>query len=127
MPMHTPLDSSVVCPILLGRSVHLATLNAVLAQAHAGQGRVVLLSGEAGIGKSRLAAEVKAQALAGGFDLLEGRCFESDRAIPYAPLRDLLRTFLATRSSALVAAALGPLASNLLPLLSEFRAIFEDR
>jgi DNA-binding CsgD family transcriptional regulator len=107
--------------------VHLAALNALLAQVQAGQGRVVLLSGEAGIGKSRLAAEAKAQALAGGFELLEGRCFESDRAIPYAPLRDLLRTFLATRPSALVAAALGPLASHLLPLLPELRAIFADR
>lgn len=125
--MHTPLDTSVVCPILLGRSAHVAALNAVLTQTHAGRGRVVLLSGEAGIGKSRLAAEVKAYALAGGFDLLEGRCFESDRAIPYAPLRDLLRTFLITRPAALVATVLGPLALDLLPLLPELRAIFEDR
>lgn len=125
--MQTPFDTSVVCPILLGRSAHLATLNALLSQVQAGQGRVVLLSGEAGIGKSRLAAEVKAQAFAGGFDLLEGRCFESDRAIPYAPLRDLLRTFLATRPPALVAAALEPLAPNLLPLLPELRLSTEHR
>lgn len=121
------LDTSVVCPILLGRSAHVAALNAVLAQTHAGRGRVILLSGEAGIGKSRLAAEVKAQALASGFDLLEGRCFETDRAIPYAPLRDLLRTFLLTRPSALVAAVLGPLAPDLLPLLPELRTIFKAR
>src|SRR5690349_5094025 len=125
--MRTPLDTFVVCPLLLGRSAHLDALNAIVSQVRAGQGRAVLLSGEAGIGKSRLAAEVKAQALAGDFELLEGRCFESDRAIPYAPVRDLLRTFLATRPPALAAPALEPHAPNLLPLLPELRALFEDR
>src|SRR5690349_3914220 len=121
--MHTPLDTSVVCPLLLGRAAHLGALNALVSQVRAGQSRVVLLSGEAGIGKSRLAAEVKAQALAGGFDLLEGRCFESDHAIPYAPVRDLLRTFLATRPTALAAPTLEPHAPSLLPLLPEVRAL----
>jgi DNA-binding CsgD family transcriptional regulator len=125
--MRTPLDTPLVCPILLGRSAHLAALNASMAHVRAGQGRVVLLSGEAGIGKSRLVAAVKAQARDCGFDLLEGRCFESDRATPYAPLLDLLRTFLATRPAALAADILGPLAPDLLPLLPELRVALADR
>jgi DNA-binding CsgD family transcriptional regulator len=124
--MRTPLDTPVICPTLVGRSTHLAALQAIMAKACAGQGRLVLLSGEAGIGKSRLAAEVKAQALAQGFDLLEGRCFESDRATPYAPLRDVLRTFLATHSPTFAAAALEPLAPGLLALLPELRTALAD-
>jgi len=125
--MRTPHDTSVVCPILLGRSAHMVALTALITQACAGHGRVVLLSGEAGIGKSRLVAEVKAQALDCGFDLLEGRCFESDRATPYAPLLDLLRTFLATRPPAIAANLLRPLASDLLPLLPELHTVLADR
>jgi len=47
--------------------------------------------GEAGIGKSRLIAEAKAEASALGFLLLQGSCFQMDSSYPYAPLLDLLR------------------------------------
>jgi predicted ATPase len=47
--------------------------------------------GEAGIGKSRLIAEAKAEASAPGFLLLQGSCFQVDSSYPYAPLLDLLR------------------------------------
>ncbi|GAC1482862.1 MAG: hypothetical protein NVS2B12_37880 [Ktedonobacteraceae bacterium] len=49
------------------------------------------MCGEAGIGKSRLVAEAKAEASALGFLLLQGNCFQMDSSYPYAPLLDLLR------------------------------------
>ena len=49
------------------------------------------MSGEAGIGKSRLVAEAKAYAAAQDFLLLQGSCFQMDSSYPYAPLLDLLR------------------------------------
>jgi AAA ATPase domain len=52
--MTTPFNTSVVCPILIGRTAELAALHLLLDQAKSGKGQVVLLSGEAGIGKSRL-------------------------------------------------------------------------
>jgi len=55
-----------------------------------------LVSGEAGVGKSRLLAELITEARAGGFLLLRGGCVEADRAAPYAPLLDLVRTFAVT-------------------------------
>ena len=60
--MAMSFDTSVVCPILIGRTESLASFERVVAQAQSGQGHTLLVSGEAGIGKSRLVAEVKARA-----------------------------------------------------------------
>jgi len=66
---------------------------------------MVLISGEAGVGKSRLAKETVARAVAYSFLCLTGRCFETDRAIPYALLLDLLQAFRAPRPKDEIAAA----------------------
>src|SRR4051794_32753954 len=78
-------------PVVIGRAAHLAALDAHLHAARDGQGRTILLAGEAGIGKSRLVAEARASAHAHGMLALEGGCFEPDRSVPYAPLLALLR------------------------------------
>src|SRR5207244_924150 len=80
---------------------------------------VVLLSGEAGIGKSWLVAELQGSASVQAFQLLGGQCFPTDRSCPYAPLLDLLRTFLAPLSATHIATALGASARALVPLLPE--------
>jgi predicted ATPase len=54
----------------------------------------VLVRGEAGIGKSRLIAEIRTRAEARHFTTLPSRCFEQNRSFPYAPFIDLLRTML---------------------------------
>jgi len=59
---------------------------------------MLLLSGEAGIGKSRLVAEAKRRALEIGMQAIQGTCYELDRVVPYAPLLDLLRALFATGS-----------------------------
>ncbi len=117
--MAIQLHQPIVCPILVGRSAELAALQECIEAAASGQGGVVLLSGEAGIGKSRLMAELQRSAEALGFQLLGGQCFPTDRSCPYAPLLDLLRTFLVTLSSAQIATALGSSARTLFPLLPE--------
>jgi DNA-binding CsgD family transcriptional regulator len=90
--MTTPFDASVVCPVLIGRTAEFAVFQLLLEQAKSGSGHVALLSGEAGVGKSRLVAEVKTSAEREGFLLLQGNCFQADRAFPYAPFLDLLRS-----------------------------------
>lgn len=77
-------------PVLIGRKAEVASLHALIDQVAQGNGQAVLLSGEAGIGKSRLAAEVKTEAHAHGFLVLQGSCFPADRSSPYAPLLDML-------------------------------------
>ncbi len=95
----------VFCPILIGRSTQLEVLTHLLTTAHDGAGQTVLISGEAGIGKSRLVAEVKTQAARSGFTLLRGTCFEPDQFLPYAPLHDLLSNFCANHTDAEISAA----------------------
>lgn len=89
--MSEPLIQSMLCPVLIGRDTHVATITRLLDRARTGQGEVVLISGEAGIGKSRLVAEAKQLAVARGFATLQTACFEQERALPYAPLLDLVR------------------------------------
>ena len=87
-------ESSMICPVLIGRTAQLDALDRRLESAHDGRGQVVLIAGEAGIGKSRLVAEAQARAVEQAFAIVQGRCFEPDRALPYAPLLDLLRAHL---------------------------------
>ena len=96
----------VVCPILVGRSAEMNLLQECIETAASGQGGVVLLSGEAGIGKSRLVAELQQSASAQDFQLLSGQCFPTDRSCSYAPLLDLLRAFLAPLSPAQITTAM---------------------
>ncbi len=117
--MTTRLHQPVVCPILIGRSAELAALQECIEAAARGQGGIVLLCGEAGIGKSRLMAELQRAAEAQGFHLLGGQCFPTDRSCPYAPLLDLVRAFLAPLSPAQIAATLGVWARTLFPVLPE--------
>src|SRR5260370_20040796 len=108
---------SIMCPILIGRVHELTTLRLLADRAKSGQGQVALLSGEAGIGKSRLVVEVKTTAASHDFLLLQGSCFPTDHAIPYAPLLALLRSFLNSHSSALPAPAVKQAAHASLPFL----------
>ena len=89
------LDRPLISPQLIGREAHLETLRRYLDEVRGGQERrAVFISGDAGIGKSRLVGEAAAVAAAQGFRMLAGQCFEPDRALPYAPIRDLIRSSL---------------------------------
>ena len=117
--MQVPIDLPIVCPIVIGRTAELTALHLLLERAKSVTGQVVLLSGEAGIGKSRLAAEAKTDATAQGFLLLQSQCFPTDRSCPCAPLLELLRSHFATSSPEQVATEMGSLAPALSPLLPD--------
>jgi DNA-binding SARP family transcriptional activator len=76
---------------LTGREPEMARLRSMVAAAHRGQGRVVHIIGEAGVGKSRLVAELAAKAHALGCRVLLGRCYESEQILPFAPWLEILR------------------------------------
>ena len=65
-------------------------MRSALAAAGGGIGGIVFLTGEAGIGKSRLASELAAAARADGFTVLTGRAVPSDSTSPYRPLTEAL-------------------------------------
>jgi DNA-binding NarL/FixJ family response regulator len=73
----------------------------LLAAAEGGQPVVMLISGDAGVGKTRLLAEVSAEAVGRGFAVLSGRCAELTDTIPYLPLADALRGSSAALQDAL--------------------------
>jgi DNA-binding CsgD family transcriptional regulator len=114
-----PLDKPIVCPVTIGRQPHLAEIERLLDQLALGHGQTLLVTGEAGIGKSRLVAETKARAEQRAVLVLQGQCFETDRSLPYAPFVDLFRSFLTSRAGGGVADA--DLA-DLLPDLAEGQA-----
>jgi DNA-binding CsgD family transcriptional regulator/tetratricopeptide (TPR) repeat protein len=113
------LEKSVVSPILAGRAEQVAAFNQRLGLARTGQGQVVLISAEAGVGKTRLVEAIKAQANGLGFTILQGNCLEADRSLPHGPLADLLRGFLARRAPEEAVRELGPAPSELVGILPE--------
>src|SRR6267378_3288458 len=76
---------------LIGRADELGRLRDALAGAAAGAGQVIVLLGEAGIGKSRLVAEAAADAARRGVTVLLGRSYESEQILPFGPWIDAMR------------------------------------
>jgi predicted ATPase len=70
-------------PVLVGRDGELGELVAGLDDAACGAGRLFLLAGDPGIGKSRLAYEAAARARDRGFKVAWGRCWEAGGAPAY--------------------------------------------
>ena len=90
--------TSAVRPLLdipfVGRGTEFSRLLTLYEQTSNSQPQVVLLEGEAGIGKTRLAAAFIDWARAQGAGVLEGRAFQSCQRLAYQPLLDPLRTRL---------------------------------
>jgi predicted ATPase len=80
---------------LVGRLAELAVLNEAIGQAAAGSVQVVAISGEGGIGKSRLASEGLRSAGVRGFRTLESAAGRLHRDLSYAPLVEALRPLVA--------------------------------
>src|SRR5437870_1733709 len=78
-------------PWFVGRERELAALRDAVGATAAGAGRVVLLAGEAGIGKTRTLEEAGAQARAAGFRALWGHCYEGSGAPAFWPWLQALR------------------------------------
>ncbi len=89
--MSATTEQSFLSPILAGRAAEVEALRHWMAQAQSSNGQMLIVAGEAGIGKSRLLREARTLAQTQGLLVQQGNCFEPDRALPYAPLIDLLR------------------------------------
>lgn len=79
---------------IIGRERELGLLQAALQAGNEGRGQMVLLAGEAGIGKSRCASHLQQVATHLGFTVLSGRCHEHTASMPFWALTDLLRDSL---------------------------------
>jgi predicted ATPase/DNA-binding winged helix-turn-helix (wHTH) protein len=80
--------------LMVGREREMASLLGGLDDAASGHGRLFLISGEPGVGKTRLADEVADDAHAREMTLLIGHCSEHDEAVPYLPFVEILENFI---------------------------------
>lgn len=104
---------------LFGRNGELDVVDGAIADARNGLGRLVLLAGEPGIGKTRLADEICARAW--GFRILWGRAWEAGGAPAFWPWIEVLRPIVASADPAWLAATLGAEAATLSTLLPALR------
>jgi hypothetical protein len=104
---------------LVDRRRELAELDAALASARAGRGRLFLIKGEPGIGKTRLAEAIAERGAERGMLALWGRAWETGGAPSYWPWTQILRTLIATRDPASFEAELGQRSRWLVQMLPE--------
>ncbi|MGH3813801.1 MAG: ATP-binding protein [Pseudonocardiaceae bacterium] len=102
----------------VGRQAELAALAAAFERAAAGGRQVMLVAGEPGVGKSRLAAEFAREVHAGGTNVLFGRC-DDGLAMPYQPFVEALSHYLHHAPPAELPSRLGQLGGELTRLVPE--------
>ena len=83
----------------VGRTREMAVLEAALAASCGGQGQLVFLEGEPGIGKTRMLQELAASAGDHAMQVLWGRCYEGEGAPPFWPWIQIIRSYLTSSSS----------------------------
>lgn len=103
---------------LVGRDKELAELRDFWSRAERGEGHMVLLSGEPGIGKTRLAEELVVYARLHGALILEGH-FHPELGLPYLGIREALRDHLRSRPPEAARAEVGSTAPELIKLVPE--------
>ena len=108
-----------LCPVLIGRDNELSTLEDALLAANRGEGQVVLLTGDAGMGKTRLAAELTRRAQRMGMTVLIGGCSEADLPLPYLPFLEAIGNYLAASDIKNVRSRLGPIRRELAHLFPQ--------
>ncbi|HEV7703595.1 MAG TPA: AAA family ATPase [Gemmatimonadaceae bacterium] len=100
--LHPPQASLAPFP-LVGRAAELAALHTLLDDAEKAHGRTVFLSGEPGIGKTRLSEELAREALRRNWTVAVGRAYGVESGVPYAPFADALLPILRALPPATVA------------------------
>jgi predicted ATPase len=110
----------------VGREPELRRLRSALDAAAAGQGGLALVTGEPGIGKTRLVQELAAYARQQGTWVLWGRCAEDAGAPAYWPWVQLVRGYVRAHEPHLLAAELGVGAAVVAQLVPELRELLPD-
>lgn len=121
----TPVDPSptddAVPSVFVGRTAELAAFRGFLEETRRGHGRVVLLSGEAGIGKTTFLAQMAVAAQALGMRVVRGACHDPEGSVPFWPWVEVVRALVQTPSVAEVRQWLGPAAADLATVLPSLR------
>jgi class 3 adenylate cyclase len=95
--MSAPSPGRRVPQFFVGRSLELDRVQRAVDDALGGHGSLVMLAGEPGIGKTRLAQRAGEYAALRGAQMLMGHCHETEAGIPYQPFVDALRQYVGAR------------------------------
>jgi class 3 adenylate cyclase/tetratricopeptide (TPR) repeat protein len=105
----------------VGRHTEIASLRRQLEAAARGQGSLVLVAGEPGVGKTRLMTELGNEARDRGFKVLSGRAYDMEGVPPYLPFTEALAPYVQNRSAEELWQELGEAAPIVAKLLPELR------
>ena len=105
-------------PVLVGRSELVARFDDALDETAQGRPRHAVIGGEAGVGKSRLLAEMRAHAEERGARVLVGGCVSmGSEGLPFSPYAEIIRSLVAADGAATVIALAGRAAADLARLV----------
>lgn len=115
------MNHRALAPAMFGRQAQIHELQEYLKQVQRGVGQVVLIAGEAGIGKTRLIREfVRGLHAIRGAEVIEGHCYDEQPAVPFGPFVELMRLLAQAYDTNTLAQFVGPGAGELARLLPEF-------
>jgi DNA-binding winged helix-turn-helix (wHTH) protein/tetratricopeptide (TPR) repeat protein len=112
--------------LFVGREAVMQELGKELEEVFSGRGRMLMLAGEPGIGKTRTAEELLREAQRRGAVVAEGRCHEGEGVPAFWPWTQILRALVSNLPGAQLAEQLGAGASDIAPLVPELRSRLHD-
>ena len=112
--------------LFIGRREEMDALRASLESALSGRGRLAMIEGEAGIGKTRLIEELCTYGLLRGVRVLSGRCYEGDGAPPFWPWVQPIRQYIQESNAADLEEDIGPGAADIAQIVPEIHELIAD-
>ena len=110
----------------VGRQQEMSTLTAAIGDVADGHGRLAMLAGEPGIGKTRTAQELASHAESLGGRVFWGRCSSAQGAPPYWPWVQVIRSYVQGSEENQIRADLGSWAVDIAAIVPEVRALLPD-
>ncbi|MCH8281267.1 MAG: protein kinase [Chloroflexi bacterium] len=107
--------------VFVGRQREMGDLKAALEDALSGRGRLVMLVGEPGIGKTRIAQELATYAGLRKAQVLWGRCYEGEGAPPYWPWVQAIRSYVRDQDAELLRSEMGAGAADIAQIVSDVK------
>lgn len=107
--------------IFVGREREMIALTSALEHALDGHGRLIMLAGDPGIGKTRTAQEFAVEAGKRGATVLWGRCYEEEGAPPYWLWIQIIRAWVQQNDPERLRSQMGPGAADVAEVVPELR------
>ena len=125
-PSSQSSSQSSAASVFVGRERELGELRASLDESLAGRGRLAMLVGEPGIGKTRTAQELTSYAQSRGSQVYWGRCYEESGAPPYWPWVQAIRDYVQQSTPDRLQTEMGPGAADIAGIVPDINAKLPD-